>query len=78
MKLNLATDVLIQVYDESGLRSLALKAGTVDVDDDDLALLAHYASSTYTVADEAPVVAPAPSLSVADAPAAEAAVAAAE
>lgn len=53
-KLNLATDVQIQVYDESGLRSLALTAGTVDVDDAALALLAHYASGSYTVADEAP------------------------
>lgn len=59
-KLNLATDVLIQVYDESGLRSLALKAGTVDVTDEDLALLAHYASSTYTVVDEAPASPAAP------------------
>lgn len=67
-KLNLATDVQIQVYDETGLRTLVLKAGVVDVTDADLALLAHYASSSYSVVDEAPVSPAAPAAPAVDEP----------
>lgn len=64
-KIELTGDVQIQVYDESGLNSLSLKAGTVSVDDAALALLTHYASSSFTVVDEAPAaVDPAPALAV--------------
>lgn len=58
-------DVLIQVYDDRGLTVASFSAGTVDVADEDLALLRHYAASSFTVvADEAPV---APAVVVAEA-----------